>query len=73
MITPLTAAGYEQTKSKLANLEQRLGKLLRRSDVPAVRKRESQHSYEQMIAQYRRELKLYEASHPEAHAEQSNG
>ena len=64
----LTAAGYEQTKNKLAKLEERLLRLARRVDISQHHQSESRHSYEQMIAQYRREIKLYEAAHPEATA-----
>ncbi len=61
----LTAAGYKQTKDKLTNLEQRLAKLDRRQDLSQLHRTEAQRSCKQMIAQYRRELKLYEAAHPE--------
>ena len=69
MIEHLTAAGYEQTKAKLAALERRLNELSRRADLSPLHKAETQRSYEQMISQYVRELKLYEAAHPEATAD----
>ena len=61
----LTSVGYEQTKEKLAELEQRLVGLSRRSGLSSQHLSEARNSYEQMISQYRREIKLYEASHPE--------
>jgi flagellar motility protein MotE (MotC chaperone) len=64
MTENLTLAGYEQTKEKLAELKQRLAKLDCRSELSAPHLREARRSYEQMIGQYRREIKLYEASHP---------
>jgi hypothetical protein len=60
----LTLAGYEQTKEKLAKLEQRLAKLDCHSELSERHLSEARRSYEQMIGQYRREIKLYEASHP---------
>jgi hypothetical protein len=68
MTETLTQSGYEQTKSKLLNLEKRLGALEVRSDLSEQHLSEARRSCEQMIAQYRREIKLYEASHPEASA-----
>lgn len=65
----LTAVGYKQTKDKLINLEQRLAKLDHRTDLSLLHRAEAQMSCKQMIAQYRRELKLYEAAHPEITAE----
>ena len=61
----LTSVGYEQTKEKLAELEQRLARLLCQSGLSSLHLSEARHSCEQMISQYRREIKLYEASHPE--------
>ena len=55
---------YEQTRIKLARLEQRLAELEHRTDLPADRMAESRQSYHRMMQQYLRELKLYEASHP---------
>ena len=62
----LTLDGYEQTKEKLLALEERLARLASRTDVETSHREEAKRSYDSMIAQYRRELKLYEASHPEA-------
>lgn len=64
----LTATGYNQTKIKLARLEQRLCTLDGRKDLSPQHLSEVQRSCRQMIAQYRRELKLYEAAHPETTA-----
>lgn len=66
MTEPLTYEGYEQTKEKLCKLEQRLARLAHRTDLSPQHQGEARRSYEQMIGQYRREIKLYEASHPEA-------
>ena len=55
---------YEQTRIKLARLEERLAKLERRTDLSAERLAASRRSYHQMMQQYLRELKLFEASHP---------
>jgi hypothetical protein len=68
MTETLSLAGYEQTKAKLANLERRLDLLTSRTDLSEDRRADVKRSYEQMIAQYRREIKLYEASHPETAA-----
>jgi hypothetical protein len=65
MTETLTAAGYEQTKEKLANLETRLARLARRADLTSAHQSDARRSYQQMITQYRREIKLYEAAHPE--------
>ena len=70
MTVTLTSAGYEQTKEKLAELEQRLARLARQSNLSPQHQSEARRSYEQMIGQYRREIKLYEASHPETAAKQ---
>ena len=62
MTAVLTHDGYEQTKAKLQRLEQRLVALAGRTDLSPVHLREAQGSYSEMIRQYRREIKLYEAS-----------
>jgi hypothetical protein len=66
MTEMLTPGGYEQTKEKLADMEQRLNHLARRTDLSPQHQIGARRSYERMIAQYRRELKLYEAAHPES-------
>jgi hypothetical protein len=64
----LNAAGYEHTKAKLSKLEQRLANLDQRTDLKPQHLAEARRSCMMMIAQYRRDLKLYEAAHPEAPA-----
>ncbi|HEX8203898.1 MAG TPA: hypothetical protein VF590_25710 [Isosphaeraceae bacterium] len=61
-MTPrLTPSGYDQTKAKLQDLERRLADLGSRTNLTPLRLAEVRRSYESMIRQYRRELKLYEA------------
>ncbi len=57
--------GYHQTKKKLEQMESRLAALLARTDLQPVYQAEVEKSYQEMIRQYRRDLKLYEATHPE--------
>jgi hypothetical protein len=59
LLTPLV---YEQTKKKLAGMEARLISLRQRKDLDALRKTEVERSYLEMMRQYRRALKLYEAT-----------
>ena len=62
-MTPLlTQSGYEQTKAKLAQLQQRLAKLDGRTDLRAQHLAEIRQSYLRMIGQYKREIKLFEAA-----------
>jgi hypothetical protein len=70
MTEVLSQAGYEQTKVKLAKLEERLAALASQTNLSPRHKVEAQRSYEQMIGQYLREIKLYEASHPEVCSQQ---
>ena len=63
MSEPLTEAGFRQTKQKLARLEERLASLSKSKIGNPRHLAESRRSYERMAAQYRREIKLYEASH----------
>ncbi|MBL8797053.1 MAG: hypothetical protein JNM56_24340 [Planctomycetia bacterium] len=63
-MTPLlTEKGYLQTREKLANMEARLAALCARTDLSPVHKSEVERSYLDMIGQYLREIKLYEATH----------
>ena len=62
MTSPLTASGYERTKAKLAELEQRLAAIERRTDLKATHKAETCRSDCAMIRQYKRESKLFEAT-----------
>ena len=61
MVEHLSPQGYEQTKAKLTNLEARLAEIERRDDLPAGHRREVCRSYHEMMQQYRREIKVYEA------------
>ena len=61
MTEQLSPLGYEQTKVKLANLERRLAEIQRRRDLPPEHRGQVLRSYQQMMRQYRREIKLYEA------------
>jgi hypothetical protein len=63
MTANLTDAGYEQSKRKLARLEERLARIAARDDLKPHVRSEANRSCQQMIAQYRREIKLYEAVH----------
>jgi len=67
--TLLTAEGYEQTREKLSRLEHRLAKLAKRSDLTPQHHAEARKSHLRMIGQYRREIKLYEASRAHSTAE----
>jgi hypothetical protein len=64
----LTPVGYEQTREKLARLEERLARLAGQTNLSRQHQSEARRSYEQMMGQYRREIKLYEASHPQSSA-----
>jgi len=57
----LDAQGYEQTKVKLADLQRREAEIAARTDLAATHREQVLLSCQQMIGQYRRELKLYEA------------
>jgi hypothetical protein len=61
MTPKLTTDGYAQTKAKLESLERRLADFESRTDLKPLHRAEVQRSYETMIRQYRREMKLYEA------------
>jgi len=57
----LSPQGYEQTRSKLADLERRLAEIEARTDLSPAHREQVLRSYRQMIQQYRREIKLFEA------------
>lgn len=57
----LTPEEYEPTKSKLADMEQRLAALERRADLPATHLRPCLRSYREFIAQLQAEIELFEA------------
>ena len=61
MTEHLTPQGYEQTKTKLANLERRLAEIEARPDLSPMHRERVIRSYHDMMQQYRREVKLYEA------------
>jgi hypothetical protein len=61
-MTPLLSeSGYEQTKRKLANLERRMESLAKRDDLKPPHREEAIRSLRDMMQQYSREIKLYEA------------
>ena len=66
MIPELTEAGYDQTRSKLADLLERRSRIATRGDLAPAHREEVVRSYDRMIRQYRREIKLYEATHAPA-------
>jgi hypothetical protein len=66
MTTPLTATSYRKTKEKLGRMEARLEALHTRTDLHPLRRAQVERSYQSMIRQYRRDLKLYEAANKEA-------
>ena len=62
-MTPLlTPTGYAQTQKKLAQMEKRLAQLEGRAAGKPKHFDEVRRSYARMIGQYRREIKLYEAT-----------
>jgi hypothetical protein len=63
MTPELTDAGFLQTKAKLADLIERRSRILDRADLSPTHRAEVVRSYNRMISQYRREIKLYEAAH----------
>jgi hypothetical protein len=63
MTEHLSSQGYEQTKAKLADLECRLSQLEARADLSPTHREQVLRSCRQMMQQYRREIKLYEAMH----------
>jgi hypothetical protein len=65
----LTEKGYQLTKQKLANMKARLAALLARDDLHPLHRAAVEKSYRDMMRQYLRDVKLYEAAHgikPEA-------
>ncbi len=62
MTEPMTHAGYLSTKQKLANMEARLAALRARTDLDPAHRAGVEQSYLDMMRQYSRELKLYEAA-----------
>ena len=68
MTPALTDAGYLQTKVKLSDLIERRSRVLDRMDLSPTHRAEVLRSYNRMIRQYRREIKLYEAARAPASA-----
>jgi hypothetical protein len=64
MTTPLTDAGYWQTRERLARLEARLKSLGARTDLDPVLRAEAARSFETKIRESSRDLALYEAANP---------
>ena len=63
MTEHLSPQGYQQTKAKLANLERRMSAIEARADLAPTHREQVLRSCRQMMQQYRREIKLYEAMH----------
>jgi hypothetical protein len=66
MTAVLTDAGYTQTKAKLAELLERRSQVECRTDLKPRHSAEVLRSYDRMIRQYRREIKLYETTRSQA-------
>lgn len=62
----LGSQGYEQTKTKLADLERRQAEIETRSDLSPAHREQVLRSYREMMQQYRREIKLYEEMQEQA-------
>jgi hypothetical protein len=69
MTPELNEAAYIQTKAKMADLMERRSRVTVRTNLGPTHRAEVLRSYDRMIGPYRREIKLYEATHsftPEA-------
>jgi hypothetical protein len=64
MTEPLSHTGYLSTKQKLLNMETRLAALRVRTDLDPAHRAAVERSYLDMMRQYRRDVTLYEATHP---------
>jgi hypothetical protein len=73
MTSELTDAGFLQTKVKLSDLIERRSRVLDRADLSPTHRVEVVRSYNRMIRQYRREIKLYEAARARASAPAREG
>jgi hypothetical protein len=62
MLPQFNENGYQSTKSKLQNMQARLAGLEARTDLDDDHKAMIINSYREMIAEYKRDLKLYEVS-----------
>jgi hypothetical protein len=58
----LTPEGYEQTKEKLAGLQQRLTEFEERKDLSPLVLAQAKNSCRRMIRKYLEDMKLYEAA-----------
>jgi hypothetical protein len=58
----LTPEGYAATKEKYANMEKRLAALEKRKDLQPEHAEAVRRSYLDMMRQYLRDIKLYEAA-----------
>jgi hypothetical protein len=58
--------GYAQTKAKLTELERRQAEIEARTDLSPSHREQVLRSYREMIQQYRREIRLYEALQQQA-------
>jgi hypothetical protein len=58
----LTPEGYAATKEKYANMERRLAALAKRTDLQPEHAVVARSSYLDMMRQYLRDIKLYEAA-----------
>ncbi len=56
----LTADGYEQTKDKLARLEQRLAEIEKRTDLGVEHFASVRRSYGMMMREYLQDITLFE-------------
>lgn len=66
MTAILSELGYQQTKQKLADLQTRLTRIEQESGVSPEHRARTVKSYREMMQQYQREIKLYEAHHAES-------
>ena len=57
----LNAAGYEQTKEKLRDLETRLAAIEKRTDLAPDHLASVRRSYKMMMREFLQDIKLYEA------------
>ena len=60
MTEMLTAAGYEQTKEKLRDLELRLAEIEKRTDLDPEHLSSVRRSYKMMMREFLQDIKLYE-------------
>jgi hypothetical protein len=66
MTAILSELGYQQTKQKLADLQARLTAIEQQPNLSPVHRARTVKSYREMMQQYQREIKLYEAHHAES-------